>query len=82
MEEKKLNNEELENISGGIIVEKSDGGGGMNYWICDEKRNGALITCRSNSLLAAQIVARDFGRSAEVITPEEYEKRFKHPFNY
>ena len=78
----KLNNDELKNVTGGVIVKKSDGGGGYNYWICDENRVGALVTCRSNSLQAAQIAARNYGLSCEVITPEEYEKRFKHEFNY
>ena len=82
MEGRKLNNEELEIVTGGIIVEKSDGGGGTNYWLCDENRCGALIRCYPNCLEAAQKRARECGRTAEVITPEEYEKRFKHEFNY
>ena len=78
----KLSKDELKGISGGVIVKKSDGDAGYNYWICDEKRGGELITVRHNSLEAAQIAARNNGRSVEVITPEEYEKRFKRSFNY
>ena len=76
----KLNEEELENISGGVIVAIASGYGGTDYYLCDEKNYGRVLAPFPRNVDAAKKWAPDYGVSAEVITPEEYEKRFKHPF--
>jgi len=77
---KELTEEDLKNINGGVIVEIASDYGGTDYYLCDEKNYGRFVGVYPRNVDAAKKWAREYGLSTEVITPEEYEKRFKHPF--
>ena len=75
-----LTEEEMKNISGGVIVQIASDYGGTDYYLCDEKHNGRFVGVYPRNVDAAKKWAREAGLSTEVITPEEYKKRFKHEF--
>lgn len=69
---KALNIDDLENVAGGLIV---DCGWSRNYRIVDEK-TGEIIDTECFATKNAQEVARYNGVSTDIITMEEYKKRF------
>ena len=77
----KISDESLEDVSGGVLVEVPARGRDTDFVLCDERKNG-LVASVYGTLEAAQKAARQCGRSDEVITPEEYEKRFRTKFRW
>ena len=69
-----LNLNDLENVAGGLVV---DCGWSRNYRIVDEK-TGEIIDTNWFAPKNAQEVARFNGVSTDIITMEEYKKRFGH----
>lgn len=65
-----LNNELLEKVAGGIIV---DDGDGKNYWLV--RQNGTVISPVAE-LEKAQEYIKAFGESTKVITREEYKSLY------
>ncbi len=71
MEEMKVvNTEELENVAGGLIV---DDKAANKFWII--KQNGDVIAPSSSREKAIE-AAKAFNTSTQIITREEYKKRF------
>ena len=66
----RFNDEMLENISGGLIV---DDGDGKKYWLVHQ--NGTVIS-PVPGLKSAEEFIRAYGESASVISREEYKKLF------
>lgn len=70
-----LNDDEVEQVSGGLIVEYAGG-----YFVADDKAQWALLT-RYDKLEDAKWFAGRFSTSPEVISAEEFKKRFGSEFN-
>ena len=73
-----LSKEDLKNVTGGTIVEAPTSSGSY-YVVVNEKLDGSFVTAQ-RTIGAAQYIAQQYGLSQEVITPEQYEKKFKQPF--
>ena len=73
-----LSKEDLKKVTGGTIVE-APVSAGPYYVVVNEKLDGSFVTAQ-RSIGAAQYLAEQYGLSQEVITPEQYEKKFKQPF--
>ena len=76
LNKRELNAEETENVSGGFAV---DGGDGMFYAVDD--KNGYILTSCNINIQYAQWAAGMNGQSREIISKEEYQKRFGKPFS-
>ena len=64
----------LDSLAGGVIIKD-----GYFYYVSSDT-DGQLIDGEEPSLSDMQAVARQHGLSLEVITPQEYEKRFGKKF--
>ena len=73
-----LSKEDLKNVTGGTIAEAPTSSGSY-YVVVNEKLDGSFVTAQ-RTIGAAQYIAQQYGLSQEVITPEQYEKKFKQPF--
>lgn len=76
---KNLSEEDLDKISGGAIVEHPVSGG--TYWVIVEDSHGSCRYAYPTEA-AAKYKAPSWGVSDEVISIEEYKKRFKRDFKY
>ena len=76
---KELIDDELKDISGGVIVEVPDSWGKTAYALCDEKLGGYVYHVYYDEDIAKLNASRR-GFSTEVISTKEYEKRFKKEF--
>lgn len=74
-EMKWLNDDELEQVSGGLIVEYADG-----YFVVDDNAKWALLT-RYDKLEDAKWFADRFSTSSEVLSAGEFKERFGFDFN-
>lgn len=70
-----LTDDEVEQVSGGLIVECEEG-----YFVADDHAKWALLA-RYDKLEDAKWMAGRFSTSPEVISAEEFEKRFGFKFN-
>ena len=73
---KELTKEQMEKVNGGLAV---DGKNGWFYSIDDN--DGTILAENNMHILCAAAQAEVLGQSREVITIEEYEKRFGKPFS-
>ena len=76
---KKINLDELDDVSGGVIVEKSTLNRSGQYAIVDDKTGETRFTVNSKNI-AERLAVVPYNTSTEVITPEEYAKQFGKPF--
>ena len=72
---KKLENEELQNVNGGTIVDYVDEWGDEYYVVVNEHRNGLRLSAQE-TLEEAQAVARMSKVSDELITADEFQARY------
>ena len=70
-ERRELTIEDLKNISGGLIV---DGGANYDSAVVDDTTGDVLYRAFVNRAVLHE--ANKLGVSTEMITPEEYEKKF------
>ena len=70
-ENKELNEEELDNVAGGVIVDR----GMFDYWIIDEK-TGKIIDNEHCNPDSAEEIAKHAGVSTEKISMDECKKRY------
>ena len=77
MSEQELNPNDLESMSGGLIVQTSDG-----YYIVDYAQNGC-INEKADTLDEAKQKAREWHVSTNVVSQKQYEEWFGefHPRN-
>ena len=75
----KLSMEDLENVTGGIIIKKECSN--CTYYVLVNDKYGYYVdSCVDFE--AAKYRANYNRLSTEVITPEEYEERYKQPFRW
>ena len=72
LENKELNLEQLEGVSGGLIV---DCGGPYNYRVVDDK-TGEILDTDMSYTVDAKITAEALNVSTEIINMDEYKRRF------
>ncbi len=70
-ERRELTIEDLKNISGGLII---DGGANYDSAVVDDTTGDVLYRAFANRAVLHE--ANKLGVSTEIITPEEYEKKF------
>ena len=73
----KLSKEELEKVTGGEIVEINE-----DYYILVDDRYYGRYAGVAPTLEGAKKMAKRNGLSQEVISPEEYEKRYRQKLHY
>ena len=74
-----LNFDELEQVSGGAIVDTGSIDRTGRYVIVDDKTGETRFTVNSKNT-AEQLAFGTYKTGTEMITPEEYEARFGRPF--
>lgn len=74
-EMKWLTDDEIEQVSGGMIVEYADG-----YFVVGDNAKWALLS-RYDKIEDAKWFASRFSTSTEVLSAEEFKKRFGFEFN-
>ena len=73
----KLNHEQLKDVQGGAIVETTDAWGDLVYYVYDERKiGGGLCLGQTEDLEHAKEMAHKHGFSDEVMSHEEYRKRY------
>ena len=72
----KLNTEDLGKINGGVIVQTAGG-----YYIMDDLTGGTW-SFKETANTAQYVATEWYGVSTEIITPEEYERRYNKKFPY
>ena len=65
-----LNEEMLEGVSGGVIVDEGDG---KKYWLV--RQDGTVISYAPSKEKAVQF-AKEFSISTQIMTKEEYARHF------
>lgn len=73
---KELNWEEMEQASGGYVV---DGGTGSKFWIVMQD---GTVKGYAPTKAQAQDFARAFGASTTILTPAQYKAKFGHDLKW
>ena len=79
---KKLDLDDLGYVSGGVIVEKRDNRDRSGKYAIVDDSNGEVRFSMNNLDAAKRSAIANYHTSDEVITPEDYEKRFNRPIQY
>ena len=76
---KKLDLDDLGYVSGGVIVEKRDNRDRSGKYAIVDDSTGEVRFSMNNLDAAKRSAIANYHTSDEVITPEDYEKRFNRP---